>query len=233
VSGSRQNKDTHNAGETNGPRSFYAYSGWLGTHTITSATNTWPTSCGFQTPVPHNQPLKVHVLTCEPKFLDSNGNIPHLAPPTSPDKIQIYVDQSSMSGINTALDAVITDLNSRVSTTGLELERVTASCGSGPRCISTVTTTSLGSCGYASWSGTPDTITGEHTGGMSLELDGSWPTWNADSLKRTLIHELIHFMGLDNYTSACGINAAMIQPDFTCSSSATSAYTMTVMTTCP
>ena len=104
---------------------------------------------------------------------------------------------------------------------------VTTACTSGPRCINVAATSSLGSCGFASWA-PPNSSTGEHTGTLLIELDSTWATWSSQSLERTFAHELGHFMGLNNYTAACGVNDAAMQATFVCGPGATPSTTVSM-----
>lgn len=119
-----------------------------------------------------------------------------------------------MSGATTALDAAIADWNSRISSTGIEFERVSSSCGGGPSCIS-VTTAQQSSCGYAykEWD-----ATGLITGNASLRIRDDWATlYSAQGLQRMFVHELGHFVGMDNSNpAACGISDVVMQDQFDC-----------------
>jgi hypothetical protein len=66
------------------------------------------------------------------------------------------------------LDAAIIDWNTRVAGTGVELERVSAPCTSGPRCITVIADPDLASCGFALWD-TP-AADGQHTGGLVVKI---------------------------------------------------------------
>ena len=198
-----------------------------GTYAYTSTTSqTSPTNCSFPAPGPaDNQPVTMHALQCEPKFLDDgDGDIPHLGVPLFGDRIEVALP-TTMAAAASDLDAAITDWNTRVSGVGIEFERVT-SCMSGPRCIN-VETASIASCGFAVW-GIPDAATGEHTGGLKLQLHPNWSTFSSASLRRTFTHELGHFLGLDNYTTSCATNDAMMQQNFACGSGSSPAYTVTI-----
>jgi len=144
----------------------------------------------------------------------------------SPGTVDVFLDQTTMSGATSALDATITDWNSRLTGTGITFSRVSSSCGSGAHCIE-VAPASLGTCGMASW-GTPDPTTGAHTGGLLLQVHSTWSTFSADSLQRTFAHELGHFLGLHNYTSACGSNDAAMQDTFVCSPTSAPLKTATI-----
>jgi hypothetical protein len=169
---------------------------------------------GFQFSELH--PVVFTVLKCEPKFQGSGASapIPHIGVPASPDKIQIFLP-NTMSSLGPALDAAITDLNTQISGTGIVFEKVTSTCGSGPRCIS-VESASQGNCGFAAWDST-DAITGVMTGGLRIQLQNTWATWSADSSQRTFAHELASLLGLNDYsTTACLVNDAAMQPAFAC-----------------
>lgn len=112
-----QNHDTRVPTNTLGTGISYTTS-TLGAHVYTSSTNTIATSCSFSpTSFPQNQSITVNALSCEPKFL-AGTKIPHLAPPTSPDKVQVFLN-AAMSSAASALDAVIDSWNTNLSGTGV------------------------------------------------------------------------------------------------------------------
>src|SRR5262249_43173797 len=173
------------------------------------------TGCGFDQVSPVASKV-INVLRCEPKWsVDSNNRIATLAPPTPPNQVQVFLDPVSMVDAVAGLEAALSDLNGRVSTTGISFQRVTVWCGDGPGCI-TVQIVPLGTgCGY-----TPPFTTdssGHLLGPLYLHLNTTWPTWSQASLQRTFAHELGHRLGLADYdvTSACDItgNSAIMQPN--------------------
>ena len=145
-----------------------------------------------------------------------------VAVPTSPDKIDVYLP-STMSGASTALGSAISKWNSQVVATGVQFQQVGSSCGTGPRCI-TVEVASIGSCGFSAWD--PPTTPGIMPGGLKLQFISTWTGFTPESLERTLLHELGHFLGLGNYKSACNVSDAVMQPSFTCGPTSTPSVTL-------
>jgi dual-action HEIGH metallo-peptidase len=163
----------------------------------------------------------------------SNGNIAHLTPLTPPNKVQIFLDPNTLSAAGTALDGAINDWNTKVTATGVEFQRVSSSCGSGPDCITVQPVSMLGSCGW-----TPNSFTDSNGGFVAnrfLQIDSGWRTWSSASLQRTFAHELGHSLGMDDYsvTSACDTtgNSAVMQPNFYCNPTATPYRPCRLMTT--
>lgn len=159
-----------------------------------------------------------NVMACQPLFdVDGNGNIDYVVPLTPPSTIQVYLP-TSMSDANSALDAAIADWNSYLPT-GVQFERVSSSCGTGPSCISIATLALQTDCGISSATGV-DPATGAITAGMTITFRPDWDTlpYTPTGLQRTFDHELGHFLGMADYpsTSACGISTAVMQPMFDC-----------------
>jgi hypothetical protein len=200
--------DSHNGSPTtSGPYSWVPTV--LGADVITSQTHATTTSCNFAQPFAQNHALTVNVLSCQPIFNDQNGPTVHL----TPSQIDVYSDTS---GLSSYLANAVGTWNTALSGTGVSFNVVTASCGSGAACI-TVTTGSLSSCGYSSW--TANGTTGEITSNAVLTINQNWSTvpFSTEGLERTFAHELGHFLGLGNYsTTACGIPDAAMQPNFDC-----------------
>lgn len=171
---------------------------------------------GFQ--FAENAPITVNVLKCEPKFLDYNGQVQRLAPPGGTDKVKVFLDQSTMAGATTALDAAIANLNTNQSAqTGITLERVDVDCGANGDCIRVMVVPGQTTCGFTAW-GSRDAATGYYTGVLQLRLHPAWAMFTSTGLQRTFVHELQHLMGLDNYADApaCGVSDAAMQDDFDC-----------------
>jgi hypothetical protein len=195
-----------------------------GAFTFTSTVQANATPCNLTPASFAGKPFEVSVVKCEPKWrTDPNDHIAHLVPPTPPDPIRVYLDPSTLSAARSALDDAIGDWNSHISATGITFQRVDSSCGSGPDCITVQAVPDLGSCGYRPPLQTDSN--GGYVGNMYLQIDGSWNTWSSQSLQRTFAHELGHFLGIGDYstTSACDAtgNAAVMQPNFVCSSAST------------
>jgi hypothetical protein len=174
-----------------------------------------------------NHTITINALKCEPKFQNPTGNIPRLGVPTSPNKVQVYLP-SSMSAIDSELDAAISAWNGQIGATGIQYEKVTADCGAGPYCIK-IETASLGTgCGFSAWD--PPPPSGILSGGLKLQLHNDYWTWSSAGRARTLVHELGHFVGLDDYSPApaCAVSDAMMQPDFACGYGSTPASTLTI-----
>jgi hypothetical protein len=172
----------------------------------------------------------LNALQCEPKWqTDGNGNLIHLAPPTSPNKIDIYLDPDSLSGAASALDAAIGGWNPQLTGTGIELRRVNSPCGTGPGCV-TVQSASLGGCGFTPPVSTDST--GQIVGNIFLQIRANWSTFTPDSLQRTLAHEIGHLLGLANYdaTEACDTtgNSAVMQENFTCGPDSSPSVNVTI-----
>jgi hypothetical protein len=69
-------------------------------------------------------------------------------------------------------------------------------------------------CGFAS--GTWNDA-GVRTGNTQLRLRTDWDTYSSDGLQRTFVHELGHFLGLDNFDeTACAVSEAAMQDEFDC-----------------
>lgn len=82
-------------------------------------------------------------------------------------------------------------------------------------------------CGYSIWD-TPYWATGEHTGGLRLQISTSWASYSAAEQRRTLAHELEHFLGMDNLPGpGCAQSAAVMQPDFACATGSNPVSTLT------
>lgn len=206
----------------------------LGAHTYTSSTNATQTSCTLAPPsFPQNHAITVNALKCQPKFVDDTAvDMPHLAPPASPDKVEVFLDPASMADAATALDAAIADWNTSVSGAGVPFDRVSVACGNGPRCI-TVEATSPEACGRSEW-GAPDG-SGAHTGFLKLQVLPSWNTWTPESLQRTFAHELGHFLGVGNYSAptSCVADDAVMHPGFGCGPTVTPLKTVTLNDSLP
>lgn len=185
-----------------------------GLHAITSKTNFSPTACAFSPSdgVPaDNQPLELNVLKCEPKFLNMNGTVVHLGTGVT----NIYLPPQ-MSAAQSALQDAIDQWNAALSGVGVSFALTSNSCGTGPHCIS-VSSGSV-TCGDSGASGFDSN--GVITGGATLILRDNWATTMSDSgLRRAFGHELGHFLGLDNYTSSCGVSDAVMQENWICEAS--------------
>jgi hypothetical protein len=154
--------------------------------------------------------------------LEYNYRPQRLAVPPAPNKIKVYLP-SAMAALATQLDNAINDWNARIAITSLAFERVGTACVAGPDCITVEVEDipdGLGGyyCGHYSHD-TPYWATGEHTGGLQLELSSTWASYSAAAQRRTFAHELGHFLGLNELsTTACAQSDAVMQPAFTCTS---------------
>jgi hypothetical protein len=223
---SLQQWDSRVPGQTSPPGRTWSTYGTLGEATLRFTEIIYTTACNI---LPNEKVIEktAYVLQCEPRLLNDNGNVPHLAPPPPPDKVEVYLDPATMSTAATPLDEAILDWKNLLGGTGVVFERTGTDCGSGPHCIR-VAVGPISSCGFASWD-PPDPNTGLWTGGLLVELHSSWSTFSPASLRRTFVHELGHFLGLDNYTSAtgCGVDDAIMRDDFVCGPTASPGVAIT------
>jgi hypothetical protein len=170
----------------------------------------------------------VNVLACAPQFMYFMGPIDHVGPGI----MDVFLDPATMSDASTALGLAITSWNAQTSLTGVTFNQVSTACVSGPDCITVESTnTTMGYCGYSTRDA-PNPSTGVDTGNMVLQIWDTWDTpgapWSQVSLERTFVHELGHFLGANDYTAACGTDAAVMQPNFVCGPTATPSATVTV-----
>jgi len=142
-----------------------------GIHLITSSTAWSNTTCNW-TPTSFAASLTVNAVKCEPTFLETNGHITHLDPAAS--TIHVYLP-TAMSGASTALHNAVNEWTSALSGTGVALDVVTSSCGTGADCITVTTSGSLTPCGLAQATGV-DPDTGAITAGMTLTIRSDWNT---------------------------------------------------------
>jgi hypothetical protein len=121
-----------------------------------------------------------------------------------------------------ALEAAVSSWNSAMASNAqYAVKRGT--CDGGPQCVQ-ISEDILSSCGFAN--ATFNAGTSVITGNAQVVLHATWKAWSQTSLKRTLIHELGHLRGLDNYDPSsrtppdtgplCAINDAAMQDQFTC-----------------
>jgi hypothetical protein len=154
----------------------------------------------------------INSVKCEPKFkLDGNNHIKRLKPGT----VHLYVP-TDMADILPAATSAADAWNGVLSGIGLTFDVVTESCGDGDNCIPVSVDATLGTlCGNSG-----DVFTnssGEILGGMSLTLNSNWQSYSADGMRRTLVHEIGHYLGLGNYNaSACSVSDAVMQDTFNC-----------------
>ena len=94
----------------------------------------------------------------------------------------------------------------------MQFERVGTSCGAGPSCI-TVTSPLQADCGFAY---KEFDANGVLTGNLQLRLRPDWSDFSPDGLQRTFVHELGHFLGLDDSSPSCGSSDASMQPEYDC-----------------
>ena len=205
----------------NGGNPTYADNGLyqLGTYHLQFQTVSDPTECSFPT-MSNIVNRTINVVACEPQWMtNAYGNYGHQAPPTPPNKVQVYLD-STLSSASTALSNAINDWNSHIASTGVAFDKVTSPC-SGSSCVVVQSVAGLpsGSCGFTPPMAT--NIDGSFTSTTYLQLDNTWGTWSTASLQRTFAHELGHHLGLLGYssTSACDTtgNTAIMQLNFHCS----------------
>jgi hypothetical protein len=203
--------------------------GTPGPHVLSSTTNASATVCNLSpTTFEQNHTITVNALKCEPKFNNPTGNTYRVGVPTSPNKIQIYLPSGLAQYIESELATAINSWNAQIGATGVQYEKVTSDCGTGPHCIR-IETATIGSCGFSAWD-TPG-ADGIMSGGLKLQLHtASLPSWTSAEKTRTLLHELGHFVGVSNYGSspACAVNDAMMQPDFECNAGSTPSTTLSI-----
>jgi hypothetical protein len=167
-------------------------------------------------------PITLNVLQCAPNFIDTHPStgapLPYIlrvSPHPSPSPLQIYLPGTPhvLAGAATALDAAISDWNTRVgAASGVFLTRVSSPCGSGSDCI-TVRELNIGNyCG--TFEGAWDN-NGYFNADMFLNLSPSWQSYSSTGLQRTFVHELGHALGLDNNQS-CTVNQAAMNDTFDC-----------------
>jgi hypothetical protein len=212
--------DSRVTGQTSPPGRTWSTGSTLGQATLRFTEVIITTACEIS-PSEKVVERTAYVLQCEPQFLDT-----HLAVPTPPDKVQIYLDPSTMSSATIPLEEAIQNWNDNLTGTGMNFERTGTDCGTGPRCIKVVPA-SISSCGFAAWSSDPKT--GLLTGHLQIQLHPDWATFSAASLRRTFVHEIGHFLGLDNYgpASGCGVDDAMMRDDFVCGPSSSPGVSLT------
>lgn len=115
--------------------------------------------------------------------------------------------------------------------TGITFERTNSACQTpyNGTCISIITF-QQSSCGFAGYfTNQVDPVTGYYTGELFIRVRPDWASYTASGQRRTLLHELQHYMGLDNYSSAgsCGTSNAVMRDDFNCAG-AVSLTTLTI-----
>jgi hypothetical protein len=192
---------------------------YYGATTLQYKSNINQTPC-MMTPSSIVTTMAVNVLKCQPQFTDDNGHVRRLAPQPPGGTIKVYLDQTTMSAATSALDDAISNLNTNQASTGVIFERTGTPCSTpyDGTCISIVTFT-MPYCGWAGYNlGEVDPITGYYTGELFLRLQPTWNLYSPTGLLRTFVHELEHYMGLDNYTSAgsCGASDAVMRDNFDC-----------------
>jgi hypothetical protein len=190
-----------------------------GQNTLQFKNNIYWTSC-FMGPLSTTTTMTVNVLKCHPQFAeDTNGNIARLAP----NIIDVFLDQSTMSGATSALDDAIANLNANQAATGVTFQRVGTPCPQpySGRCVSVeIDTDPNARCGRTS-GGSVDS-TGYYAGALRIYVRSDWEAYAPSGLRRTFVHELQHYMGLADYTSAgsCSTSDAA-RDDFQCKQTTT------------
>ena len=51
---------------------------------------------------------------------------------------------------------------------------------------------------------------------LTIRTDWAKLPYSATGLQRTFVHELGHFLGLDNCSTSCGVSDAAMQDEFVC-----------------
>jgi hypothetical protein len=145
-------------------------------------------------------------VKCEPKFDSANEHLP----PNVTTSIYLPPSMEAAAG---DLGGAVTSWNAALVGTGVHLEVVRTPCSS--NCIEVQVDPSLRFCGFAHKT-VVDPATGVVTAGL-ISLRPEWVSYSPDGLQRTLVHEVGHFLGLDNYNAAaCGVADAAMQDQFNC-----------------
>lgn len=205
---SLQDYDTRNP-PSGGNGSLFKTTTEIGTHDVSFRTSAFSTNCY----IPTESAVVARsfsTLRCEPKFkTDSNNNVVHLSPTT----ITLALP-SSLSGASTALQYAIDKWNGRLGGTGVALRA--GSCTSGPSCIPIAVDPQIDTCGAVT--GADTDTSGAITGGAQIMLHQEWATFDATVLRRTFIHEIGHYLGLDNYLddSVCTTTTAAMNDKYDC-----------------
>jgi len=183
-----------------------------------------PAYCNMATSF-YAPPLTMYAARCEPKWWVSGSNVRRVAVPGS-GTVDVFLDPTTFSGAETALDAAISAWNAQLSTVGINFQRVTSSCGTGPACIKVETASIGNSCGVAVGDASdPD---GTIPGNLKLQLNPAWTKFSASGLERTFLHELGHFLGDGDYSNAswgCWSNSAVMHDGFDCTTTASTTLT--------
>ena len=181
------------------------------THTFYYNTISLSTSCNIQPTDSATVTRTATVLKCQPVF--DNG---HVGPPASPNKVKVYLPTPDMDSAYSALEFATNTLNG-VLPTDVQFEIVRSSCGTGPACIQVGTAANVTGCGSSSFN---IGLLGVASGNIVLNLATDWNTpnvWTTSGLKRTLLHELTHFLGLTDAPACMAYEPAMYK-QFDCRS---------------
>ena len=145
-----------------------------------------------------------NVVKCEPIFYNDNRHF---------DAAEIYIFLPANSLYSAGLDAAIADWNSKLTGTGVHLNRQTTSCSAGPHCVNAIVDTTIGACGWADPGGTDSNGVAQNP---VLKINSNY-TFSTAGLQRTFAHEIGHLLGMANYVIVtCGSNDAVMSDNFDC-----------------
>src|SRR5262249_40884016 len=165
-----------------------------------------------------------NVVSCQPFFGDF-----HLAPLTPPSTIQLFLP-TSLSGLATDLQAGIDAWNA-VLPSSVQFEITGEDCGTGASCIAISVDENQTSCGYSNANRDSG---GNVTGSATMKLKFTWYLWDSDEARRTFMHELGHFLGLDDSNAdACLVTDAIMQDMFSCTGTTNPLHTLTTNDSAP
>ena len=193
---------------------WYASSSFLGSNMLHIQGNSNSTNC-YLTPTQYWGPqINVNVLKCEPKFIPSAegvSGVPRLAIPQSPNKVQVFLDPTTLGPLADELDAALVSWNNALASPGaymtpvpLSFERVSQDCGNGPSCIEVTATGPPGVCG-AIPNPLPTDAAGYIVGqnvNLTLNLNPTWSTFSSLSIQALREIEWViveHFRGRAAY----------------------------------
>lgn len=184
----------------------------IGKHLLRHWATIGRTQCMIE---PGSTPVRevvVSVTQCRPVWVLVNPGSPWV-PHVPTQLIKIYVPDT-MPGLYKPVDNAAADWTNWVGPVGVSFQRVTAPCGTGGDCINVVQGAVTSGCAEREFGGGGPG--GVQTAPGTIRLPPGWINATEQRLRRTIGHELGHFLGLDHNT--CGQSTSIMAPAGSCTS---------------